>query len=76
MRRRKALPYERMPRPHCPSKKVRHGSRAEAELAYAGMVAGGRVRDGELKVYKCDLCKGFHLGHRISWRLRWEKAAT
>lgn len=73
MRRRKALGFQRMPKPSCPSTKVRHGSRAEAELAYASMVACGRVQYGELEVYQCRVCKKFHLGHRFGWR---SKAAT
>jgi hypothetical protein len=53
---------------HCPSGKVRHGSRAEAELARDRMVATGAVPAGELEAYRCPHCKRWwHLGHPPGW---------
>jgi hypothetical protein len=60
----------------CPSKKVRHGSRAEAEIALARMVATGAAMAGELEVYRCRErhCKKFHLGHPVGWGRKKRKA--
>jgi hypothetical protein len=47
----------------CPAGKVRHGSSSEAEIARARMVESGAASPGELKIYFCDMCTGWHLGH-------------
>jgi hypothetical protein len=44
--------------------KVGHGSRVDAERVRERMVAEGACCAGELEVYRCDLCKNFHLGHK------------
>jgi hypothetical protein len=43
----------------CPAGKIRHRSSTEAEIARARMVAIGAASPGELKIYRCDLCKNF-----------------
>jgi hypothetical protein len=47
----------------CPAGKIRHGSSTEAEIARARMVESGAASPGELKVYLCQRCTGWHLGH-------------
>ena len=43
--------------------KVRHPSRALAELQQYELIRARRVR-GPLNVYRCLFCKGFHVGRR------------
>jgi hypothetical protein len=63
---------------HCPSGKIRHGSKAEAEIALDRMVATKAVTVGELEVYRCRHCKRWwHLGHPIGyWRNQLEARAS
>jgi hypothetical protein len=51
----------------CPAGKIRHGSSTEAEIARARMVVTGAASPGELKIYFCNMCTGYHLGHPIGW---------
>lgn len=45
------------------SRKIRYPTWSLAKAALRAMLAGAAAGDTTLKVYQCQYCKGFHLGH-------------
>lgn len=50
--------------------KIRHSSEGAAKAARLTLISRGLAYEGQMQVYACGHCGGYHVGHRRGRRSR------